>query len=181
MAFRSRRRFSRMRNKRKYHWHAEQAEAALGAGSVTTLNLLEPADYASNAALSPSGVTLYRIILKGSLACLAPIGASRLGVVRWMIVAVDKDVAPLGGVDATTLTDERVLACGTQLGGHTVIGTPTTDVVVPVVRPFEVDTRVRVKLQDTDIKLVFETVDISGSIAWEFAVVARLLVVGDTT
>lgn len=189
MAFR--RRFGRRAPvlRRKPHWAAATATLELnlsGVGPNTTVaEIFGPSDYASNLNLSPTGVTVRRIVGSVSLAGEPQTGLVASGGVmsfRAGIVVLDEEqfgdpnLANLVDLfNQADLTRERWVALSPDRG-HVGNDFVYSDV-------WEIDTKVKVKCQDTSLALVMIANVTDG---WEVhnAVLGysvRTLCVGDTT
>lgn len=163
------------RAKRNYHWHRELITASgIAANTTGTQNIIEAADYSNNAALSPSGVTLYRVVLDVDFMTSSATPAAGQSNGTWGISAADTDVAAFTPGDAVAIIDERWLALGSwNVQLYTAVGDAPS-------YHLHVDTRVRVKLQDTSIRFHFfnrigavNPIDCRG--------IVSLLIAGDTT
>lgn len=188
----ARRFFGRRRSpvlKRRPHWAAATETLELNLGgvgpNVTIAEIFGPADYASNQSLSPTGVTVRRVVGSVTLA-----GEGQAGLVlsggylhfRAGIAVCNEDeldhpalAARLDLFAVGPLTRERWIALSPDraFAGN--------DFVYNV--SWEIDTRVRVKCQETSLALVMIANVIEG---WEVNVATlgysvRTLCAGDTT
>lgn len=173
------RRFRRRFTGRKanYHWCRKlQTIADLRAGS-NTVDLLQPSDYNSNTALSPSGVTVVRVVVDFAWQYSSSNSAQDLSVLHWMLWECDADAANLA-VATQNLTDERILSCGTStFQASSSAGVWTNQFEGP---HRHIDTKVKVKLKDSDLRLSFtETGWDAGAIPC--FIISSVLLRGDTT
>lgn len=172
------RRFKRARFTRRHipkHWCRKTQTTALSMGSSTTIDILQPGDYDSNTALSPSGVTAARIIVEAWVS-MTPGAALDFSEVQWMLCEADQDQGALT-VSTQNLTDERILAMGAVSAWL-----PTAAGAVGVWAPsleIHVDTKQRVRLKDSDLRMVFT--EAGGDTGASVRVMSAVLLVGDAT
>lgn len=173
--FRRRFRGGARRSHTPKHWFREAGSIAIGASGTTTTTLLDASDYSGNTALSPSGVTLVRTIVDFSVVPTLA-GANDQSGFHWALWVCDADTATTLGVVTGNLVDERVLDCGTmQMLTDTAGSVGFSFMRGPT---FRVDTKQRVRMQDSELRLVFTE---TGGIAYTALYTVSCLLVGDTT
>lgn len=176
--FRRRFRSGGRRPSRPKHWCRKRQTFNLTLAGNQLIDLLQPTDYDGNTSLSPTGVTMARIIVDCCMAWQGDATANDLSAVDWMLWAADSDTANLSVVTAN-LTDERILASGCmQYVSPAVAGGLKTN--GELAYHFHIDTRVKVKLKDHDVRLSFTEAGYDGT-AIVCVAHSAILLVGDTT
>lgn len=178
----SRRRFSGGKARAK-HWTAQlMVPTDLVVGNQLTTDLVTPADYASNTLLSPSGVTLVRLV--GSIVGAPLPQQGNANSTLWAaIVAADEEDTTFVPNSAQSLIDDRVLWSGVIATGRKVAA--SADVLIHPATQWnawrvEIDIKQRVRMQDTAIRLELVN-EGGGNFTFQVAGMFRALLVGDTT
>lgn len=163
--------------KRGFKWDRNIiVPTALTAGTLAGVGLVELADYQGNNAVSPSGVTMRRLILDIHLRTAADQVAVATDI-YWAVWVTDADIAvnssTLQPNDGQDLTDERVLAAGVQ--GYIVRSATGADDGIHI----HVDTKQGVKLRDS--RVVFTIQVETGGGNWSMIGTMAILLQGDIT
>jgi len=191
MARRRFRSFRRVGRKMRPHWVANQFSSAFDVNTSTTVAnvIISVPDYQGNNALSPTGVTLLRVV--GSMAfTLARGGDNDFEIpLRWYagLLIQDKDV-PAGVSPDTTqdLIDERWLWYSGARAGY--ISSAGTGVGVGLTFGefgTHIDVKQKARLRDQEVQFVI-AVNTGGAtgadtMILDFWAGFRALLVGDTT
>lgn len=183
------RRFARRpKVKRPTKWTSVVIDTLSTTGNDTVpaeASIVVAADYGSNTALSPSGVSCIRVV--GTIQPIYTMGSAftaastRIWSAAWGIAHIDSDEASTGfdPHTAQNLIDERWLLTG-MIG--TSVRTETVEGIVQLYAPpIPVDIRQRVRLRDSGISIFVSQTGVASSaaaqISWECTF--RALLQGD--
>lgn len=156
-------------------WHREFNNVTLADATNNETVILDVSDYNANAALSPGGVTVLRVIIEGTITAFSTDASPDPWRLTAGLFVLDRDQAVFSVESSQNLIDERVLRLGTWSG----MQVPAADTSGMQFQRIEWDITQRVRLKDQELRFC-SRLSQTGGTSFTLSLVSSVLLRGDT-